>query len=66
MNKIKALAVGSTALLATASAHAAENQYVTELNDALTSIQSMWTVVAGIMIGVAVVTVGLRFFRKAK
>lgn len=40
--------------------------YSAVLTSNLTSINAIWATVAGIMIAVALVSVGVRFFRKAK
>ena len=40
--------------------------YGTELTNNLNTINTIWGTVATLMIGVALVTVGVRFFRKTK
>lgn len=49
-----------------AFAQATPTDYGEVLTENLTKINTIWGVVAAIMIGVALVTVGVRFFRKAK
>lgn len=39
---------------------------MTELTSAVGSLDSLWSTIAALMIAVAVVQVGVRFFRKAK
>lgn len=55
------LAVGMSAL-----ASAQSTGYALDLENNLDTIDGIWGTVATIMIGVALVTVGVRFFRKAK
>ena len=61
-----AIAVGFGFVAGTSSAQAADTDYSAVLTTNLTSIQTIWGTVATIMIAVALVTVGVRFFRKAK
>lgn len=65
---LKRAAVAAGALSASVSAFAQETpvDYSSTLTSNLTSINTIWGSVATIMIGVALVTVGVRFFRKAK
>lgn len=56
------LSVASSAVVASAQAV----DYTTVLNDNLTTIDTVWGKVATIMIAVALVTVAVRFFRKAR
>lgn len=67
-NKIKraGLAVGALGASVSAFAEGTPVDYGSALTTNLTSINTIWGSVATIMIGVALVTVGVRFFRKAK
>ncbi|HSH94012.1 MAG TPA: hypothetical protein VK968_07690 [Roseimicrobium sp.] len=68
MNKLKALCGLFLGLMATIAAHAQTTpvDYGDVLDGNLDTINSIWGTVATIMIAVALVTVGVRFFRKAK
>ena len=66
MNKARKLALAAASLAIASSAFATDPDYSTVLTTNLTSINTIWGTVATIMIGVALVTVGVRFFRKAK
>lgn len=68
MNKLKALYGLFFALVATAAVQAQTTpvDYGATLDTNLDTINSIWGTVATIMIAVALVTVGVRFFRKAK
>lgn len=68
MNKLKKLVVAGLGLGSSVVVFAQETpvNYATELNSNLTTINSIWGTVATIMIAVALVTVGVRFFRKAR
>lgn len=67
MNKLRNIALAGASILAASSAFAADPaDYGATLTTNLTTINSIWGSVATIMIGVALVTVGVRFFRKTK
>lgn len=63
---LKGLLGSLLALVAIASAQAQAVDYGATLNTNLETIDSIWGTVATIMIAVALVTVGVRMFRKAK
>lgn len=63
--------IGALVLLGAASAYNAVAQttpvdYGEVLEDNLSTINGIWGTVATIMVAVALVTVGVRFFRKAR
>lgn len=60
------LALLAVSAFGVSNALAVDPDYPAILTTNLTSIQTIWGTVATIMIGVALVTVGVRFFRKAK
>lgn len=65
--KKKLIASLALASVVASSAFAQEApDYGADLTANLTAINGIWGTVATIMIGVALVTVGVRFFRKAK
>ena len=68
MNKIKSKLALLVVVAAAPMAAFADTptDYGATLNTNLTTINSIWGTVATIMIAVALVTVGVRFFRKAK
>ena len=68
MNKVRTIVIAAASTVAASSAFAdgTTTDYGTQLTTNLTSINTIWGTVATIMIGVALVTVGVRFFRKAK
>ena len=68
MKNVKKLALAGAGLGMTALANAqtAATDYGTELTENLSTINSIWGTVATIMIGSALVAVGVRFFRKTK
>lgn len=63
-----AVAVGIASLTGLPSGATAQEatDATTQINTALTTISGIWDTVCAIMIGVAVVVVALRFFKKAK
>lgn len=66
---LAAFGIGSAASVVTSQDAAAQTtpvDYGAVLNTNLDTIDGIWGVVAGIMIAVALVTVGTRFFRKTK
>ncbi|EIQ00225.1 hypothetical protein OpiT1DRAFT_04767 [Opitutaceae bacterium TAV1] len=65
MNKCKMIVAGLVSIASAAVVSAAED-YGQVLNDNLSIIDTIWTTVATIVIGVALVAVGTRFFKKAK
>lgn len=68
MNKARKLIAAGVAIGMTVLAHAQTTpvDYGEVITDNLTVIDTLWGKVATIIIGVALVTVGARFFRKAK
>lgn len=60
------LAGASIGMTALANAQTTPTDYGATLNTNLETIDGIWGKVAVIMIGAALVTVGVRFFRKAK
>lgn len=66
MNKLKVLAASVGGLLATAAAHAQQSQYVTDITDGVNSVVGIWDVIVPVMIGIVVVTIGLRFAKKLR
>lgn len=69
MNKIKQIVVAGSAIIVTAAAHAQAAEptdYSATLTSNLDKINTLWGTVASIMIGVALVVVGVRFFKKVK
>ncbi len=68
MNKLRNLGACllTLALTVAVQAQTTPTDYGAELNDNLDVINTIWGTVATIMIGVALVTVGVRFFRKTK
>lgn len=62
----RGLVVAGAVIASTVAAQAQETDYGATLNTNFTVIDTIWGKVATIMIAVALVTVGVRFFRKAK
>ncbi|MFA6287147.1 MAG: hypothetical protein WC661_07135 [Opitutaceae bacterium] len=67
MNKARKLVLAGVAIGMTALAHAqTAPDYGATLNTNFTVIDTLWGKVATIMIAVALVTVGVKFFRKTR
>lgn len=65
--KLKTLAAGAAAIVATGSqAFAQTTDYVADIKSGVDSVIGIWDVIVPVMIGIAVVSIGLRFAKKLR